>query len=293
MNAEMFIKDQQKLKMTDREFQQFREIVYTQTHIYCADTQRPLFERKIRIRLSALKMSSFQEYYRALTSSYDGKKEFTELINIIAVHETSFFRIRGHFTALTEYLFPDLMQQSGHSPLYIWSAGCSTGEEPFSIVITFLEFLARRQHSFSLRAIDILATDLSPLVIQKAQQGRYSAKQVEKIPQPFLDKYFARHDSQYYLISEVKKPVRFEVANLIHLNAFPKRYFHIIFCRNVLIYFDRRAQAMLVHALVEGLIKGGYLFLGDAESIHVFPEVTKKLNMLHLGNAIVYQKYVG
>ncbi len=266
-------------------------MVYIRTHIYCADSQRLLFERKVRIRLNILRISSFHEYYQRTIDPRDGGQELTRLIDIIAVHETSFFRLSGHFAALQEIVFPGWIQSSvPFSSLNIWSAGCSTGEEPYSIAMTLLEIIARREEGLTRhRTIEILATDIAPSAIQNAQQGCYSLKQVQKIPQPLLDKYFIHHDNQYHIMNDVKQLISFRVANLVHLNTFPKGHFHVIFCRNVLIYFDHHAQETLLKALVQRLTAHGYLCLGDAESIHLFPEIASSLQLLHVGNSIIYQ----
>jgi chemotaxis methyl-accepting protein methylase len=292
MDASGLMQQLPKPEMTDEEFQQFRDTIYLQTHIYCADSQRPLFERKIRARLKTLQIGSFGEYYQRIVDPQDGESELTRLIDIIAVHETSFFRLADHFTALQEIAFPAWHQSPERSPLNIWSAGCSTGEEPYSIAMTFLEYIARKKTALSKpRAIEIFATDIAPSAIQNARQGYYSLKQVQKIPQALLDKYFIRYDDQYHITNEVKQLITFRVANLVHLTTYPKRSFHIIFCRNVLIYFDRHAQETLLHALMQRLAENGYLCLGDAESIHVFPDISRSLQLMHVGNSIIYQKY--
>ncbi|MCP4398103.1 MAG: protein-glutamate O-methyltransferase CheR [bacterium] len=279
--------------MTDDEFQRFREIVYAQTHIYCDDVKRPLFERKIRSRLKELHLYSYRVYYEILRDPHTDKRELSNFIERISVHETSFFRIRDHFRALQEQIFPQFFQQFPEKTLRIWSAGCSTGEEPYSIALSFLDFLDRtRTFPASTRpSLNILATDLSSHVVRKAQQGCYSCKQVEKIPQALLDKYGIPHNDHYQFTDDVKQLVTFNMSNLIRPNAFSEQRFHLIFCRNVLIYFDRRAQTTHLKELSDRLVAGGYLFLGDAETIHVFPDITRQLTHVHSGNSIIYKKH--
>ena len=279
--------------MTDDEFQRFREFVYARTHIHCDDIKRPLFERKIRSRLKELQLHSYREYYDLLTAPQAEQHEIPTFIEHISVHETSFFRIRDHFRALQEQIFPQFFQHSTTGAVFqIWSAGCSTGEEPYSIALSFLEYLHQQRTSPAMPApaIDILASDLSSHAVQKARQGCYSRNQVEKIPQALLDKYFIPRNYQYQLADKVRQLVNFKLSNLIRPNAFSEQSFHCIFCRNVLIYFDRRAQAMLLKDLLSRLVTGGYLFLGDAETIHVFPDITQKLTHVPSGNSILYQK---
>jgi chemotaxis protein methyltransferase CheR len=278
--------------MTKEEFDQFRDLVYTQTHIFCTDSQKPLFERKIRLRAVALHLSSLQDYYTLLTTSKKGGEEFTRLIDLIAVHETSFFRISGHFTGLETCVFPNLLHNTNRKmDIQIWSAGCSTGEEPYSIAISFLEVLSlRRLDASKTREVRILATDISPSVIEKAQKGIYSSKGVRKIPKPLLDKYFDYRNHYYHITQQVKNLVNFQVFNLINLETPPAHEFDVIFCRNLLIYFDRTAQLRLITGLTNLLPEGGYLFLGDTESIHLFPEFAKQFEFVESGNATLYRK---
>ena len=279
--------------MTDDEFQRFREFIYTKTHIHCDDVKRLFFERKIRSRLKELHLHSFREYYELLTDPHTENHELPNFIERIFVHETSFFRLRDHFRALQEQIFPQFFQETPEAMLKIWSAGCSTGEEPYSIALSFLEFLSQTISALASAPplLHIWASDLSSQVIRKAQQGRYSRKQVEKIPQALLDKYFIPRNYQYQLTDEVKQLVTFRAANLIRPKAFSDQRFHCIFCRNVLIYFDHRAQATLLKDLLDRLVTGGYLFLGDAETIHAFPEITHELLHISSGNSIIYKKH--
>lgn len=283
------------VNMTEEEFDKFRSLVYARTHIFCADAQKPLFERKIRLRVATLHLSSFQEYYHLITASEEREQEFIRLIDAIAVHETSFFRISGHFAGLETVVFPEFLQSPGHgkemSDIRIWSAGCSTGEEPYSIAISFLEtLLCCKLRISKTRGIKILATDISPSVIEKAQKGIYSPGQVQKIRKPLLDKYFEYRNYQYYITQQLKNFVDFRMFNLIQLETPPAPEFDVIFCRNLLIYFDRSAQEGLLTGLVNLLAEGGYLFLGDAESMHPFSKIVQKFDFVESGNAIFYKK---
>ena len=182
--------------MTDEEFEQFRTFVYRRTHIACPDSQQILFERKIRIRLAALRFNSFREYYALLTASDAGEAEFLRLVDVVAIHETAFFRIPGHFQGLQQRVFPDLLQRC-RSPIRVWSAGCSTGEEPYCIAMAWLETLhGSYVPAFSQKHVHILATDMSPEMIEIACTGTYAPQKVHNIPQAFLDKYLECQDNQ-------------------------------------------------------------------------------------------------
>lgn len=279
--------------MTMQEFQQLRDLIYAHTYLFYTEAQKPLFERKVRSRLAFLSCASFANYYAVLTNPRQGQQELTHLIAHLAVHETSFFRINGHFSGLQHQVFPALMNApSGRqTPIRVWSAGCSTGEEPYSIVITFLEMMSHRKISApSTHFFHVLATDISPSILQKAQEGRYSQKQVKKVQQALLDKYFICHDHYYDIREKIKEFVSFSVFNLVQVETLSNTSFDIIFCRNVLIYFDRRAQAKLLAKFVQMLPEGGYLFLGDAESMHTFPESAQHFEFVESGNAIIYRK---
>lgn len=282
------------VSMTAEEFYQFRDLIYVLTNIYCAEAQRPLFERKIQTRIQALHLPSFRAYFEYLTHHQERSQERLKLIDAVAVHETSFFRIRDHFTGLTNLIFPKLFARDAfhavRHPIRIWSAGCSTGEEPYSILLTFLETVAHRNIPASPRpGVRLFATDMSPATLEKAKQGVYSPEQVAKIEQPLLDKYFT-FSHNYYITEDVKRWITFQVFNLIDLQTHSFGKFDILFCRNVLIYFDKKAQIQLLNGLIGSLTSGGYLFLGDTESTHLFPDAAKMLHIIESGNAIIYQK---
>ena len=287
-------------KMTETEFRKFRKLVYAGTYLFCPDAQKPLFERKVALRLTALQVPSFQAYYTLLTATPAGAAEFTKLIDVVAVHETSFFRIAGHFTGLETHVFPAFLAAAkvpgtsevpGTSTVRVWSAGCSTGEEPYSIAMTFLEALSRSGRPAAEAAqLKILATDMSPAVIAQAQAGSYAPAKVRKIPQPLLDKYWACQDNYYQVTPQVKNCIQWQTFNLIKLETPPASAFEIIFCRNLLIYFDRAAQKRVLMGLTKVLVEGGYLFLGDAESLHPFPEAVAQFQLIETGDAIFYRK---
>lgn len=276
--------------MTEAEFEDFRQLVYAHTHIHCPDAQKASFEKKLRSRLLALHIASFHDYAVYLRQSPEKEAELLRLIDAIAIHESSFFRIPGHFSGLEQRVLPELLHAPQTTEIVIWSAGCSTGEEPYSIAISVLETLARLRPLRSSPPIRILATDISPAVVEKARAGNYPAQKIQKIRQPLLDKYFKYHDDFYQVSQEVKNLVTFEVFNLIHIATPPAPTFALIFCRNLLIYFDRPAQRKLMLHLTHLLADGGFLFLGDAESLHPFPEIADAFDLIVSAGAIIYQK---
>lgn len=275
--------------MTDHDFLQFRELIYAHSHIYCADSQRLLFEKKLHARLGASGFDTAEQYYAFLTRpSDDARRELARLLEQIRVNETAFFRIPGQFAGLRERVFPRLFAQAASMPIRIWSAGCATGEEPYSIAITLLDFIEQQQAAS--RSVKILATDLSAAALAYAQQAAYPSRKVRKIPQAFLDKYFICDHDFYHVVDAVKQLITFRQFNLVNIAASAYPTHDLIFCRNVLIYFDYAAQLTALRGMLHALRPGGFLCLGDAESVHAFPEISIMLELHEIQDALIYQK---
>ena len=274
--------------MTDHDFWQFRELIYAHSHIYCADSQRLRFEKKLHARLGASGFDTAEQYYAFLTRpSDDARQELARLLEQIRVNETAFFRIPGQFAGLRERVFPRLFAQAASTPIRIWSAGCATGEEPYSIAITLLDDVGQQAAS---RRVKILATDLSATALAYAQQAAYPSRKVRKIPQAFLDKYFICHHDFYHVVDAVKQLITFRQFNLVNMAASAYLKHDLIFCRNVLIYFDYAAQLAALRGMLHSLRPGGFLCLGDAESVHPFPEISGMLELHEIQDALIYQK---
>lgn len=281
------------LRMTDEVFEQLRQLIYHASHIFCAESHRSFFEWKVRGRMAVLNIPSFAEYDCFIRHATEGATELGHLLDLVATHETAFFRIRGHFEGLITHVFPTLAfaTRTRPRPIRIWSAGCSTGQEPYSIAIALLE--ARQNPTLPRENeldVNIFATDLSPTVLQVARQGVYSARQVQPIPPQFLTTYFMRVQHEYAVTPGVRQLVQFATSNLINERPAPADSLDVIFCRNVLIYFDRRAQLRVLTMLMQFLSPGGYLFLGDTESLHVFPTISRQVKLIEIADAIFYQK---
>jgi len=191
------------------------------------------------------------------------------MLNAISTNLTSFFRESKHFDFLVQNVFPTIEHQSGSSGsdvVQVWSAGCSTGEEPYSLAISFLEYFGSEAQRF----VRIQATDISTQVLSTATSGVYPVSRVENIPQAMLRKYFQKGHGKMSgyvrLKSEIRKMIEFKRFNL--MEPFPSRdRFNIIFCRNVMIYFDKSFQENLVNKYYNSLKTGGYFFIGHSESL--------------------------
>lgn len=268
--------------ITDKEFKLFQEIIYRQTGIHMSEKKRNLIVARLSKRLRALNLSNFTQYYQYLIENSSGD-ELINLINRVTTNKTDFFREIHHFEFLLQEVFPAIIQESQISrdrKLRIWSAGCSTGEEPYSLAMTVSEaFKAERGWD-----IKILATDLDTEVLMKASAGIYPSQIVSPVPMNYISKYFERTAKGYEVSRAVKSMVSFRKLNLMD-QVFPmKKTFDIIFCRNVMIYFDDETKASLVRKFHHHLKDTGFMFIGHSESLMHMKDIFKFLKHT------VYQK---
>lgn len=257
-------------RLTDDEFAGFAKLIYQECGIFLKDSKITLLSNRLRKRLIALNLKTFQEYYNYIQTLKDKTKEIEELIDVVSTNETYFFRNERHFDALMQKSFPDIAAKKKDKTLTIWSAGCSTGEEPYTIAICLLE----SKHLFPGWKLQILATDIAYSVLDFAKEGCYSGRRIEKVPPALLKKYFtqdAQHPEIYAVNDDVKSLVKFSAINLFK-DAFPQNV-DIIFCRNVMIYFDREHQRTLVANFYKSVSKQyGYFYIGHSETLHAISE---------------------
>ena len=269
--------------LSDREFNEFRAVIKELTGISMGDSKRQLVYRRVGSRLKATNISTFQGYLDYLKKG--DPSELEEFANAVTTNLTSFFREGHHFDFLAKTIVPEIVTRTGHSSkrLRIWSAGCSTGEEPYSIAITLKE---------SLKNLDrwdakILGTDLDSEVLNTCKAGVYSQQRVEKIPKNQLRRWFRKSRAQGTELVKVSEDVQdlitFKQLNLMH--DWPMRgRFDLIFCRNVIIYFDKPTQRILIDRFAEHLEDNAYLILGHSETLF---NVSDRFSLI--GNTI-YQK---
>ena len=254
------------LELRDTDFEKISHLVYSHCGIHLHDGKKELVKARLSKRMREGNFSSFADYYEYVKTG-EGTDEFIAMIDSLSTNLTSFFREDGHFRALARIVPALLCEQTrrGRPRLRLWSAGCSTGEEPYTMAITALE--AAQGMGAELR---ILATDISTRVLKKAQQGIYSADRVKSVPPDLLRKYFQIGQGTWAGHYRVKKDVRdlvaFQRFNLMDPLAAGDP-FDVIFCRNVMIYFDKKTQEGLVNRFHNRLAKGGYLFIGHSESL--------------------------
>lgn len=255
----------------EEDFAFLRGLIHSQTGIYLGDGKRALIAGRLAWRLRALGFSSFAEYCRHVRTS--GASEHTALFDSLCTHETRFFREPAHFEYLARTLLPRWLGSSSRRGrhLRLWSAGCSTGEEAYSLAITMLRELRARGAAGEV-TFEILATDLSTRAIEAAQDGLYPLARADEVPEAdrkaFMLRGRGRWEGRMRAGPELRGLVRFERHNL---NATPYESmprFDAVFCRNVLIYFDAPTRARIAGALLARTAQDGALFVGHAESLH-------------------------
>jgi chemotaxis protein methyltransferase CheR len=255
--------------ISDREFDLLRRLIHAHAGIALAPWKRYLVHSRLARRLQELGLSTFAEYHARLIADATGA-ELTRFINAMTTNKTEFFRESHHFDYLRSTWLPARgpCRRASDRHLRLWSAGCSTGEEPYSLAITLLAALDEPA-SWDVR---ILASDIDTEVLDRAGEGVYPLEQVAPVPRPLLPRYFLRGTGPRNGLVRVKPSVRslvtFRRINFLEEPWPIRARFDVIFCRNVLIYFDRDTQHRVLSRLVLQLKDDGLLFLGHAEGVH-------------------------
>ena len=254
---------QQINELSRETYSMFKNLIYRETGISMGDNKRILVSNRLRRRLLDLGLTSYEEYYNFLVKKGYESNEIIRFIDAVSTNETYFYRGDNQFHALEEIILPELFKK--RKKISIWSAGCSTGEEPYTIQMVF----SKTSVKYSWRGYsEIYATDLSNEVIEKAKRAVYSGRTLNLLPDEFKTKYFDMINDDVYRVKEaIRKKVIFKLHNLLKQSS-PHSQFDIIFCRNVMIYFDRETQKHLVdNVFARVLAKDGYLFIGHSESL--------------------------
>ena len=252
-------------ELRDCDFEKIRRFVYEKCGINLHEGKKELVAVRLGKRLRAGNFRSFSEYYRHVITE-EGTEELVRMIDSISTNLTYFFREESHFTRFSSVLSTmGIADAKGCPKLRIWSAGCSTGEEPYSLAISTVECLKNQTVD-----VKILATDISTVVLKTATDGMYPAEKTKNIPSSLLKKYFQQGTGQWTGYHRVKKEIRdmvdFKRFNL--MDTLPQSLlFDVIFCRNVMIYFDKFTQGTLVNNFFNRLSAGGYFFIGHSESL--------------------------
>jgi chemotaxis protein methyltransferase CheR len=257
------------VQIRDPDFQFLRKLVYDQSSIHLGEEKKEMVCTRLNNRLTRLGLASVAEYCELLKSNQE-PGEITHLIDALSTNFTTFFREIEHFKLIKEKVIPDYLASSPRNqkgPFRAWSAACSTGEEAYSMAI----LMASCFQSMDQECWQIFASDISTRVLEKATLGIYEASRV-KLPNPaWLARYFQKGQGEWEGYYRVKHPLRkqidFQHMNLLHPSPRIGERYHLIFCRNVMIYFDDPTVQLLVERLCQQLHEGGYLVIGHAESL--------------------------
>ena len=277
--------------LSDKEFEIFRALVYAHTGISLSESKRPLLQARLTRRLRALGLATFSEYHRVLTERDSSGEELGRFVNAITTNKTDFFREPHHFRHLAEEWVPAAKAraaQSGGRAIRIWSAGCSTGEEPYSIAMTIREALGTAAGW----DVKILASDLDTDVLARAEAGVYSVEQAAPIPPAMLSRHFLRgrgaDAGRVRVRPELRSLITFRRINFLDARWPIRGQLDIIFCRNVIIYFDRPTKQRVLQRFLGLLKDDGLLILGHSESVYGLLDGVK-----HLGNTMYRRTTTG
>ena len=268
-------------------FQQLRDLIYEKCGIFYADNKKYLVENRLIRRLEEHSFKTFEEYLYFLKYDTQRNHELSFLYDSITTNETSFFRNPPQLEAFEKWVLPLVIEncrKSSNNRLRIWSTACSTGEEPYTLSIMLLE----NRVILSGISTEIIASDISEGVLTSARKGVYGNNSIRGTPKYHIDKYFTVTSDTFAIKPEIKNMVKFSNINLYdHVKMRTMRGFDVIFCRNVLIYFDDKAKKQIIASLYDSLNPNGYLFIGHAESLHT---ITRAFKLVNFNRMPVYKK---
>jgi chemotaxis protein methyltransferase CheR len=287
--------------LSESELKLLQVLVYQECGLHFDERRTHFLQDRLLRRMRACQTPSFYSYYRLLTSN-EGKREMSVLLENLAIHETSFFRNKAQFELFHKVIMEELLQRKQERrdcSLRVWSAGCSTGQEPYTIAMLMCDALSyyylRNPLPYETPTpkplvpppwkLEVLASDISYTALRTAQDGVYSDTQMEAVDFAYRLRYFDKLGDKYAVKKSVKDLLRFDFHNL-KTEFLPQRN-DVIFCRNVMIYFDEPEQRRLVDKFYRCLNPEGYLFLGHAESLF---GISEKFRMVHHDNGTAYQR---
>ena len=273
------------IQISEDEYEKFYEYFYRRTGISFSGKKEYFVENRLLERIAKTGSDSFKAYFTLLRFQASGE-ELQHLVNLMTVNETYFFREDYQFDALVRGILPEITRtRRPGATLRIWSMPCSTGEEPYSIAIQILENWSRADDF----AIEITGSDIDSRVLADARKGIYGNRSLQRLSPELRKKYFRRlGDDQFEIHEELRSSIEFSIANLsdpIHMHRY--RAMDVIFCRNLLIYFDDTSRRAAVEALYECLIPGGFICLGHSESMS---RMSSMFLPRKFGDTIVYQR---
>jgi len=274
-----------RIELSDEELSLLSSFIYNFAGIYFDESSKYLLESRLQNRLREHRFESFLKYYHFLLFHQDRAAEINTLIDTVTTNETYFFREKNQLQAYQEEVLPEMASRNASSrKLRIWSAGCSTGEEPFTLAILLME-----SRLFKNWDVEIIGTDISHRVLRRARKAVYAATSFRATEEEYQEKYFTRtEDGKYQLDESIRSMVHFGNLNLMDEKQLGLiGDCDIIMCRNVIIYFDKAAKAKVVNSFNSKLVPGGYLLLGHSESLM---NITTLFKLKHLEKVMVYVK---
>jgi len=267
--------------LIDADFERYRNLIYNESGIHFTATNRAILESRLKEKLREKSVETVKSYFDIISRDQGELKNF---LDSITTNLTRFFRNQAHFDALENYVvkeLKDIKKASGNTTIKVWSAGCSTGEEPYTIAMLMSEILTPPW------TYEIVASDLSLKCLMTAKEGFYATNRVDGIPQSHLNKYFDKVDGGYKIHQNLQSKIRFDYHNL--KNDSGLKGMDIVFCRNVIIYFDEAAQNAVINRFWNAMANKSFLFIGHSESLF---GMNSKFEFLKTQWATLYRKSI-
>ncbi len=270
--------------ITDADFERFRDFFYRKTGIYFENNKRYFVDKRLLSRIQETDHESFRKYFTFLRFQASGE-ETQELINIMTVNETYFFREEHQFDCMVEEVLDKIIRVNGRESIRIWSIPSSTGEEPYSIAL----YLIERWPEIENIDVEIVSSDIDSKVLARCKKGVYNKRSIDNLPKDILRKYFTPLENGYFEIcKDLRESIHFTKVNLSEVSQTRQyRNFDLIFCRNLLIYFDDISRRQAAEVFYDALKPAGYIFLGHSESMS---RISSLFNVCKFSKSIVYQK---
>lgn len=257
-------------RLTTDDFDCLSQMIYDRVGIQLVPAKKTMLEARLQKRLRHLQLESFQDYCTLLKTSKQKETEMVQMIDLVTTNKTDFFREPDHFDYLVNTVLPEWLKNSfsGSRKLLIWSAGCSSGEEPYTLAMVLQDY-AKQNQGFDFQ---IIASDISTKVLEKALMAIYEEEKVIPVPERMKRNYLLKSKDRQKpvvrIVSELRQKVRFRRINFMDSDYGIKEKADIIFCRNVIIYFDRQTQEEVLNRFYRQLAPGGYIFMGHSETLN-------------------------
>ncbi len=274
--------------MSDSSFEKWRKYIYDKCGIYFNDNKKYLLESRLLKRMNYLNHESYDDYLNYLLYDAGGRAERTYLFEAITINETFFFRNQPQLDALIGTILPEMIEaksKSGSERIKIWSAGSSSGEEPYSVAIAIDDLMKTKAPSIN---FEITGTDISEAVIETAKKGIYKSYSLRNTSAYYMKKYFKLNNGEYELNPAIRERVNFKTLNLYDEQSMRSMFgYDIILCANVLIYFDVKSKIKVIQNLYQSLTRGGYLFIGYSETLH---NISQAFKLVSFPKTVGYKK---